>query len=42
MTAVGKPGPDSGVVLSAFYTGPLKAGDSRAAAGRTMVVIRGS
>lgn len=42
MTAVGKPGPDSGVVLSAFYTGRLNAGDSRAAAGRTMVVVHGS
>lgn len=42
MIAVGKPGPDSGVVLSAFYTGPLKPGESRAASGRTVVVVHGS
>jgi cytochrome c551/c552 len=42
MAPVGKPGPHSGLVLSGFYTGPLKAGDSRAAAGRTTVVVHGS
>jgi cytochrome c len=42
MTAAGKPGPHSGIVLSGFYTGPLKPGDSRAASGRSVVVVHGS
>lgn len=42
MTAAGKAGPRAGITLSAFYTGPLKPGDSRAAAGRTTVVVHGS
>lgn len=42
MIPVGKPGPKSGIVLSGFYTGPLKPGDSRAASGRTVVVVHGS
>ncbi|HEU4959295.1 MAG TPA: c-type cytochrome [Sphingomonas sp.] len=43
MTAPGAPGPRAGLVLSAFYTGPLKPGDDRnSAAGRTVVVVYGS
>lgn len=42
MRAVGKPGPHSGVALSAFYTGPLKPGDARTANGRTVVIVNGS
>lgn len=42
MAAPGKPGPRAGIVLSAFYTGPLKAGDGRNASGRTTVVVHGS
>jgi cytochrome c len=42
MTAPGKPDPQAGMVLSAFYTGPLKPDDSRKAKGRTVVVVRGS
>ncbi|TPG15198.1 hypothetical protein EAH87_15765 [Sphingomonas koreensis] len=42
MTAPGKPGPRAGVVLSAFYTGPLKPGEPRAAVGRDTVIVSGS
>ena len=42
MTAPAKPGPDAGVALSAFYTGPLKPGDTSAATGRNTVIIHGS
>jgi cytochrome c551/c552 len=43
MIAPGKPGPHAGIALSAFYTGPLKPGDSRgASAGRSTVVVYGS
>ena len=42
MTAPGQPDPQAGMVLSAFYTGPLKPGDSRKPKGRTVVVVRGS
>jgi cytochrome c len=43
MTAAGKPGPRAGVVLSGYYTGPLKAGDSRSSSsGHGTVVVHGS
>jgi len=42
MSAPGAPGPRGGVVLSAFYTGPLDPGDTRAAAGRDTVVVYGA
>lgn len=42
MTAPAKPGPHAGVILSAFYTGPLKPGDAGKAAGRNTVVVFGS
>jgi cytochrome c551/c552 len=42
MTAPAKPGPRAGVVLSAFYTGPLKPGDTGKAAGRHTVIVYGS
>ena len=43
MNAPGKPGPHSGIVLSAFYTGPLKPGDRRTPnAGRSSVIVHGS
>jgi cytochrome c551/c552 len=42
MTAPGKPGPRAGLVLRAYYTGPLKSGATRAAAGRTVVAVYGS
>ncbi|MGN6278349.1 MAG: c-type cytochrome [Sphingomonas sp.] len=42
MTAPGKPGPHAGLVLSAFYTGPLDAGETRAASGRNIIVVSGS
>jgi len=43
MVAPVSPGPRAGLVLFAFYTGPLNAGDDRnAAAGRTMVVVQGA
>ncbi|MGN6374645.1 MAG: c-type cytochrome [Sphingomonas sp.] len=42
MTALGKPGPHAGMVLSAYYTGPIKAGESRAGTGRNTVVVSGS
>ena len=42
MAATGKLGPHSGIVLSAFYSGSLKPGDSRAGAGRNVVVVYGS
>jgi cytochrome c551/c552 len=42
MTPVGKPGPHSGVVVSAFYTGAIKGGESRAGIGRNLVVVYGS
>ena len=42
MAATGKPGPHAGVVLSAFYSGSLKPGESRAGVGRNVVVVYGS
>ena len=43
MSAAGKAGPHSGMVLSAFYTGPLKAGESRRpAAGRSTILVYGT
>jgi len=42
MTPPAKPGPRSGVVLSAFYTGPLKPGDTGKATGRDTVIVYGS
>lgn len=42
MIAPGKPGPRAGLVLSAYYTGPLKSGDTRNAAGRNVVIVSGS
>lgn len=42
MTAPARPGPHAGVALSAFYTGPLKPGDTGKAAGRQTVIVYGS
>lgn len=42
MIAHGKPGAHAGMVLSAYYAGPIKAGESRAGTGRNTVVISGS
>lgn len=42
MAATAKADPHAGVMLSAFYTGPLKPGDLRAAEGRTVVIVQGS
>jgi cytochrome c len=43
MAAPGKSGPHAGMILSGYYTGPLKAGDSRtSSSGRSTVVIHGS
>jgi cytochrome c551/c552 len=43
MIAPGKPGPKAGLVLRAYYTGPLKSGAARdAAAGRDLVIVSGS
>lgn len=42
MTAPAKPGPHAGMVVSAFYTGPLKEGDTRIATGRDTVIVYGS
>lgn len=42
MTAPGKPGPRAGLVLRAYYTGPLKSGATRNAAGRNVVAVYGS
>lgn len=42
MTTPAKPGPRAGVVLSAFYTGPLKPSDTGKAAGRNTVIVYGS
>jgi cytochrome c551/c552 len=42
MSAPTDPGPNAGLVLTATYTGPLKAGDTRAAAGRSRIVVRGA
>jgi cytochrome c551/c552 len=42
MTASGKPGPRAGLVLRAYYTGPLKSGATRNAAGRSVVTVYGS
>jgi cytochrome c551/c552 len=42
MIAPAKPGPHAGMVLSAFYTGPLKEGDTRIATGRNTVIVYGS
>lgn len=42
MTAPAKPGPRAGMIVSAYYTGPLKPGDSRTpSAGRSTVTIHG-
>jgi len=42
MTAPGKPAAHAGLILSAFYTGPLKPGDSRTpTAGRNTIVVHG-
>ena len=42
MAAPGTPGPRAGLVLSAFYTGPLEPGDDFNAAGRHTVVVYGA
>ncbi|MBY8827957.1 c-type cytochrome [Hephaestia mangrovi] len=42
MSAPAKPGPHAGMVLSAFYTGALKPGDTRAASGRDTIVVHGA
>jgi len=43
MSAPTKPGPRAGMLISAFYTGPLKPDDTRAAAaGRNTVVVFGT
>ncbi len=42
MIAPSKPGPRAGLVLNAYYTGPLKGGGTREAAGRNVVVVTGS
>jgi len=43
MTAPGRPAPHAGMVLTAFYTGPLKPGDTRRpAAGRSTIVVPGA
>jgi cytochrome c len=42
MSAPAKPGPRAAMVLTAFYTGPLKPGDTRAATGRDTVIVYGS
>lgn len=42
MVAPSKPGPRAGVILSAFYTGPLKPGEARTAVGRDTVIVSGS
>jgi cytochrome c len=42
MIAPGKPGPRAGLVLSAYYTGPLKSGGTRNATGRNVVVVTGT
>lgn len=42
MAAPATPSPHAGVVLSAFYTGPLKPGDTGKVAGRNTVVVYGS
>lgn len=42
MSAPATPGPNAGLVLTATYTGPLKPGDTRAAAGHSRIVIQGA
>jgi cytochrome c len=42
MSAPATAGPNAGVVLTATYTGPLKPGDTRAAAGRSRIVVQGA
>jgi cytochrome c len=42
MIAPGKPGSRAGLVLNAYYTGPLKSGGTRNAAGRNVVIVTGS
>jgi len=42
MIAPGEPGPRAGLVLNAYYTGPLKGGGTRTAAGRNVVIVTGS
>ena len=42
MTAPAKPGPHAGMMLSAFYTGPISPGEAPAAAGRNVVVVYGA
>ncbi|WP_066824770.1 c-type cytochrome [Sphingomonas mali] len=42
MITPGKPGPRAGLVLSAYYTGPLTSGGTRNAVGRNVVVVMGT
>jgi cytochrome c len=42
MIAPGRPGPRAGLVLRAYYTGPLKGEVPRSASGQNIVVISGS
>lgn len=42
MISIGKAAPHAGIALSAFYTGPLKPGDTRTPAGRNVVIVDGS
>lgn len=42
MIAPGKPGPRAGLVLRAYYTGPLKGDAPRSTGGRNTVVVSGS
>lgn len=42
MVAAGKAGPRAGLVLTAYYTGPLKSGATRNATGRNVVVVTGT
>ncbi|MET0307457.1 MAG: c-type cytochrome [Sphingomonas sp.] len=42
MIAPAAPGQRAGMVLNAYYTGPLKAGATRDAAGHNLVIVRGT
>jgi cytochrome c len=42
MSAPDGAGPKAGMILTATYTGPLKEGDTRTAAGRSRIVVQGA